>query len=319
MPLIVCCATGDKRESIAVKGTVAPSLSASLLGLSRFFLPAAALLLVSTLSNAADASLVGVNIFNNTVYSQTSAAAPTSPSFYFFSIGGDYALDDKFGGATAIFPGTGSPVTSFENNVPQPNFFNSDSVEFPSLSVLHSAYNFGTYTITSTINGSPNTGVINNYTQDLFTSSIPFLTNYDSLQGLDPTDAITATYNAFTPANGTNESFTFFTIRNAITGVAVYSQSFLPSTTTSSTVPADTLMSDTQYDFEVDYTNRISGIDSIHSVGTTQGFDVRVEATVTTGSSTSVPEPGSLLLLGTALVGFGVSCRQCTRAQRNPA
>jgi hypothetical protein len=78
-------------------------------------------------------------------------------------------------------------------------------------------------------------------------------------------------------------------------------------------------MPDTQYDFEVDYTNRIGGIDRIHSVGTTQGFDVRVEATVTTGSSTSVPEPGSLLLLGTALIGFGACCRQGTRAQRKPA
>jgi PEP-CTERM motif len=319
MSFIVCCATGDEREFIAVNGTVAPSLSASLLGLSRFFLSSAALLLVSTLSTAADASLVGVNIFGNTVYTQTSAAAPTNPSFYFFSIGGDYASGDTFGGATAIFPGTASPVTSFENNVPQPNFFNNDSVEFPSLSVLHTAYNFGTYTITATVNGSPNTGVINNYTQDLFTSSIPFLTNYDGLQGLNPTNAVTATYNAYTPANGTNESFTFFTIRNATTGVDVYSQNFLPSTTTSSTVPADTLMPDTQYDFEVDYTNRIDGIDSIHSVGTTQGFDVRVEATVTTGSRTSVPEPGSLFLLGTALVGFGASCRHRTRAQRKPA
>jgi hypothetical protein len=270
MPLIVCCPAGDKKEFAAVGGTVAPSRSASLLGVSRFGLPAVTLLLVSTLSIPADASLLGVNIFNNTVYSQTSAASPTNPSFYFFSIGGDYDSGDTFGGATAIFSGTASPVASFENNVPQPNFFNNDSVEFPSLSVLHSAYNFGTYSITATINGSPNAGVIN-YTQDLFTSSIPFLTNYNTLQGLNPTDAVTATYNAFIPANGTNESFTFFTIRNPTTGAAVYSQSFLPSTTTGSTVPADTLMPDTQYDFEVDYTNRIGGIDSIDSVGTTQG------------------------------------------------
>jgi hypothetical protein len=300
-------------------GTIARSRSASLPGLSRFGLPAATLVLMSTLSITAYASLVGVNIFDNTVYSQTSAAAPTNPFFYFFSIGGNYASGDTFGGATAMFPGTASPATSFQNNVPQPNFFDNISVSFLSLSVLHTAYNFGTYTITATINGSPNTGVINNYTQDLFTSSIPFLTNYSSLQGLNPANSVTATYNAYTPASGTNSFFTFFTIRNAATGTAVYSQGFLPFTTTSSTVPANTLMPDTQYDFEVDYSNRIDGFDSIHSVGTTQGFDVRVEATVTTGSSTSVPEAGSLSLLGTALVGFGVFRRQRTRARRKPA
>ena len=119
--------------------------------------------------------------------------------------------------------------------------------------------------------------------------------------------------------SGTDEFFTFFKIRNATTGVSVYIQNFLPFTTTSSIVPADTLMQDTQYDFEVDYSNRIDRFDNIDSVDTTQGFDVRVEATVTTGSSTSMPEPGSLWLLGTALVGFGVFRRQRTRAQRKPA
>jgi hypothetical protein len=299
---------GDKQKFEAFEGNVARSRSASLLGLSRSGLPGATLILMSTLSITADASLVGVNIFDNTVYSQTSAAAPTSPSFYFFSIGGNYASGDTLGGATAMFPGTASPATSFQNNVPQPNFFNNDSVSFPSSSVLHTAYNFGTYTITAMVNGSPNTGVINNYTQDLFTSSIPFLTNYSSLQGLNPANSVTATYNAYTPASGTNAFFTFFTIRNATTGVAVYSQGFLPFTTTSSTVPADTLMPDTQYDFEVNYSNRIDGFDSIDSVGTTQGFDVRTDATVTTGS-VPVPAPligrGFPILLAVGGVFFG--------------
>ena len=129
------------------------------------------MIFVSSLPITANASLVSVNVFDNIVYSQNSAFAPTSPSFYFFSIGGNYTPGDTFGGAAAMFPGTASPVTSFDNNVPQPNFFNHDSIAFPSLSVLHSAYNFGTYTITATLNGSSNTGVINNYTQDLFTST----------------------------------------------------------------------------------------------------------------------------------------------------
>jgi hypothetical protein len=310
MSLILCGGGGDKQELVAVEKTAARSRGTELSVISCFALSSAIVLLVSTLSIAAHASLVGVNIFNNTVYSQTTAATPTSPSSYFFSIGGNYASGDTFGGATAMFVGTASPVTSFLNNVPAPNFFNSNSVSFPSLPVLHTAYNFGTYTITATINGSPHTGVINGYTQDLFTSTIPFLTDYSSLQGLNPANSVTVTYNAYSPAIGTNEAFTFFTVRNAATGVAVYGEGFLPSTTTSSTVPAGTLMPGTQYIFELDYSNRITGFDSTDSVSTSQGFDVRVDATVTTGSGTSVPEPGSLSLLGGTLIGFGIFRRR---------
>lgn len=318
MSVIVCGALGDRQEFLAVEGAVARPRHTGSPVIRRFCLATSALMLLSTLSSGADASLVGVNIFDNTVYSQTSAASPTNPSFYFFSIGGEYGSGDTFGGATATFPGTASPVTSFANNVPQPSFFNNDSISFPSLSTLHIAYNFGTYAITATINGSPDTGVIAGYTRDLFTSSIPFLTNYSSLQGLNPANSANATYNAYAPASGTNEFFTFFTIRNAATGVAVFSEGFLPFTTTSSTVPAGTLLPDTQYDFELDYSNRIGGFDNTDSVGTTQGFDVRVEATVTTGSGTSVPEPGSLSLLSTALVWLG-SFAASARGRRKPS
>jgi hypothetical protein len=309
MSFIVWSATGDKRQFIAVKRAVARSQSAGFHIISRFCVATATAILVSTLSIAADANLVGVNIFDNTLYSQTSAAAPTTPSSYFFSIGGDYASGDIFGGATAMFTGTASPVTSFDNNVPSPNFFNHDSVVFPSLSALHTAYNFGSYTIITTINGIPNTGVVSGYTRDLFTSTIPVVTNYSSLQGLNPANSVTVTSNAFTPASGTNAAFTFFTIYNSTTLAAVYSQGFLPDTTTSFTVPADTLLPDTQYLFEVNFSNRLDGFDSIDSVSTTQGFDVRTDATVTTGSASPVSEPGSLSLVGMALVSFGVFCR----------
>ena len=128
MSFIVWSATGDKRQFVAVKRALARSRSAGFHIISRFCVATATAILVSTLSIAADANLVGVNIFDNTVYSQTSAAAPTTPSRYFFSIGGDYASGDIFGGATATFTGTASPVTTFDNNVPSPNFFNHDSV-----------------------------------------------------------------------------------------------------------------------------------------------------------------------------------------------
>ena len=70
---------------------------------SPLVLLAAALLLVAVTPARAD--LVSVNIFDNTVYDQTSSSAPTTPTGYFFNEGGTYKNSGDFDSATATGPG----------------------------------------------------------------------------------------------------------------------------------------------------------------------------------------------------------------------
>ena len=60
--------------------------------------------------------LTQVNIYDNIAYRQTSTAAPTVPSNYFFDIGGDYVSSGDFNSASATFSGNASPLNLPVNN-----------------------------------------------------------------------------------------------------------------------------------------------------------------------------------------------------------
>jgi hypothetical protein len=70
------------------------------------------------------------------------------------------------------------------------------------------------------VTSASTTGVIN-FTADNFTSTVPYLTNYNALNGLNPAAAFTFSFPAFTPNPGVTEGFTFFTIYDARTGPLV--------------------------------------------------------------------------------------------------
>jgi hypothetical protein len=169
-------------------------------------------------ADPAGADPITAFIFNNTVYEQTSSSVPTTPAFYFFSIGATQTAGD-FNSASAAYPGPGSPVSLPLIN---PTTFNFNSPAITPLTALHPAYPFGTYSITTTntVTSASTTGVIN-YTSDNFTSTVPYLTNYTALNGLNPAAAFTFSLPAFTPNPGVAEGFTFFTIYDATTGPLV--------------------------------------------------------------------------------------------------
>jgi hypothetical protein len=237
-------------------------------------------------------------IFNNQVYTQTDNNAPAGPPLYFFNIGADQAAGYTSGSAT--FPGSASPVNLTPN--PPASFVYGSSLQ--SQSANAAAFGFGNYNITvSNVSGS--TTAIVPYTQDLFTSDIPHVTNYTSLNGLDPTQNFTLTYNPFTIANGSSEGFTFLTIFDASTGVATFSDEFQDPSTTSAVIFANTLAPGTLYNIELDFSDRLNGFDSVNNNNTEQGFDVRTEGSFTTGVG-AVPEPSTwaMMILGFAGVGF---------------
>jgi hypothetical protein len=254
-----------------------------------------AALAISSATTPALADVITGTIFNNIVYDQTSNSAPAAPSSYFFSIGANENTAGNYTSASATYPGPGSPL-----NLPSagPAAFNFNSPLSNNQAAIQTAYPFGSYTITAT-NGSSNTSVVINYAANVFTSSTPFVTNFSSLAGLDPTHNFTVNYNAFTPASGSSQGFTFFTIFGA------FDAGFQSNTTTSSLIPANTLAPNTTYEFQLDYSDRIHGGPDQNGNFTEQGFDVRTLGFFTTGVG-AVPEPSTwaMLLLGFAGIGF---------------
>jgi len=140
-----------------------------------------------------------------------------------------------------------------------------------------------------------------NYATNLFTSAVPSLTNFSSLNGLNSAANFTASFNGFTTANGTTSGSTLFAITTN-NGTAVFLNSEDPSTT-DIVIPANTLSPDTTYNFQLDFRDTLAG-----TGGITQLFDERTDGTFTTGAATApaVPLPATLPLFASGIGGLGL-------------
>lgn len=238
------------------------------------------------------ADLAEVNIFDNTVYEQTSGSAPTSPSFFFFNAGGNFSNPGDFTSATLTDP------TNTVTNLPvSGTSFGFGSSLFTSLSDLHNTYPFGTYTITGNGGTAGPQSETFSYLADAFPTDVPALAagSFTGLQGMNVADPFTVNFNAFTP--NANLGFTFFSILEG--GVTVFTEGFLSNSTTSVVIPANTLLPGTAYSFELDFSDRNRSIDPNTGITVDQGFDLRTDGGFTSGTP-AVPEPASVVLFGTA-------------------
>lgn len=212
-------------------------------------------------------------IFANTVFNQTSGTAPLVPWFYFFSIGATFSTAGDYSAASANYPGPGSPQTLA---LIAPMTFDFGSSEFTLLSTMQAAYPFGTYTVTGVGNQIGSISSVS-YQTNYFTSTVPFVTNYGNLNGFNPANDFTVQYNSFTPDAHVTTGFTFLTIWNANTHQVVFHDDFQSPSSTTALIAANTLSPNTNYTFELDFSDRLT-------VGSsTQGFDVRTDGSFTTG------------------------------------
>ena len=143
-----------------------------------------------------------------------------------------------------------------------------------------------------------------NYTQNAFSSTVPALTpdTYTGLQGLDSTQDFTIGFNTDLPVAASTENDVFVNIFDAATGTPVFGQGFLPSTTTSLFLPANTLAPDTAYNIQVIFSDRISSTSG--GIDTTLGFDQDTSASFKTAAA--VPEAATTVSLGLLLaLGLG--------------
>lgn len=268
---------------------------------------------LATLSPAV-ASVTDFTLFVNTTYNQTTSSPPVTPAGYWISLGGGMQNPGDFNTASVTYPGPGSPA-----NLPiSGTSFGFSTPYFSSLAALQLQYPFGTYTYTATntITSTSQIGALN-YAANLFTSNIPALSSstFTGLTGLNPAAPFNAGFNSFTPAAGSSEGFTFFTVYDGTTGNVVFTNGFLSPSTTGVTIPANTLLANHSYNFELDFSDRLDGFDSVHQTFTEQGFDIRTDGSFRTGAAvTGVPEPASGALLLTGFVAAALKRSRTTKA-----
>jgi hypothetical protein len=174
---------------------------------------------------------------------------------------------------------------------------------YPSMFALHAAYPFGQYNFIAGGGSSGTATASINYTHDYFTTAIPYVTDFSSLNGLNPAANFTVDFNSFIPNSHVSEGFTFLTITNASTGAVVYTDPFLSPTSTDAVILADTLLPDTTYDYELDFSDRLNGYDWKEGSFTVQGFDLRTDGSFTT-EATATPLPPTWILMLSGFAGF---------------
>jgi PEP-CTERM motif len=243
-----------------------------------------------------------IDIFKNQVFTQTSGAAPTTPSSFFANIELDSVNPGDFDAVSVSYPGPASP-TSLTLFGPAfwgygPGFTTQADMD---AAVPTGAYN---YTATNSVTSDIETATLN-YTGDSFGSAIPALApaTWGALNGLDPSTALTVDFNTFTPGAATTpgQGFVFFTIASPVSGT-VFTDGFLDPSTGSVLLPAGTLAPDTTYDFELDFSDRQVSTDSVSGATAVIASDLRDDGTFTTGAiGSATPEPGTWLLFGSGL------------------
>lgn len=222
--------------------------------------------------------------FNN-YYSQTGNSTPSLSNQVFET---DALFNTGSTGGTITAGTTTSPSQTY------PLAPGGSGVVYYSATVSgYSGFPAGTYTI-ATNNGQTTT--ISYGGTPLFSSAVPTISNFTSLEGMNPNQSFTIDVNSFVGAAGTNSDSTLFTIYSA--AGAVFSTGFLSPSTTSITVPAGTLSPNTLYQTDFIFDDRLQS--TSNSIGTEQIFDQRNDSLFTTGPA--VPEPSLGLITGALLI-----------------
>jgi len=217
------------------------------------------------------------------------------------------SIPDAYASVTLTYPGPGSPAS-----LPQINSqaFGSNTY-FSTQAAMDAAYPFGTYTFTADADTASFT-----YSADDYPQSLPYLTgnDYTNLQGMDPSQPFTFDFNPFVAGSTATGSELDFIVVDETQGISVYSNPLLPTTTTSVTIPANTLAGGDSFYYELLYSNFDNNVlPSTGVSGTHVEFDLITTGSFTT-SSPSVPEPSTVVLSGLALLG-AAALRQKRKAK----
>jgi PEP-CTERM motif len=274
-----------------------------------FFSVCAALASVATLSSATTISYV--DLWTTNTYNQTSSAQPTVSAGDFLTAHLYLYNAGDFSAANVTLPGG----AQFDMALANSTTFQYQSPVL-ALSAFNNEFPIGDYTYTAT--GAPNQSVSIQWADDPdYSTSVPFVTDYASLQGMNSANAFDVTLNPFTNAlpgnpcqsfSGSTCSYVFLNVYD-MSGNAVFAEGYAPSSTTSFDIPAGTLQPGGTYTYSIIYSNQqVGSYDSGDGMYDPEYWsDVSTNGTFSTAASVTAPEPSTVVLFasGLALIVFG--------------
>lgn len=248
------------------------------------------------LCGVARAAINEFDLFRVANYTQSDAVSAPSLDGYTFS--SNLAMDNPtdFDGGTLVYPGPDSPGTYTLINSPGDTFLNFQSSTLPDQATLDADFPTGTYTATATNSStSAQQTTAQTYSVDAYSHTIPALTSasFTALQGMNPSQSQTVSFNSFVPDSNATEPDIFFTINDS-SGNAVFNEGFLQPNVTSVEIPANTLSPLSDYTYTLIFSDRINSTNMTDGVLDVLGYDLSTSGSFTTGD---VPEPASLAML----------------------
>jgi hypothetical protein len=258
--------------------------------------------------------LISVNSDVAAVYTQTSGAAPTTPTFYYFATNGQFANAGAFTTGLLTFPGPGSPLSL---NISGNTFSYSTPGTYPTLSNFQANFPFGTYTYNFSGGSSAAQSEAVTYAQNSQTTNVPALSpaSFNALQNLVPAAGLTLTFNAATPSSNANRYTGQFIISDLTLNYAVvFDSGSFASSTTSVTVPAGTFTSGHSYLYTLYFEDNVDSVDSSQNIQLEQRFDNDTQGTFPAPAVASAPIPSSIILVTVGLIGILVLRNRFQRA-----
>jgi hypothetical protein len=251
---------------------------------------------VAVLASSAQAGISNVYMGRNDSWNQTGDGNTLTSKGSFFSADLFSDSANEYDAVQMTYPGPGSPVV-----LPQvsPTQFHYQTGYYANQAAMDAAFPMGNYAFAASLGGGTPDTTSFTYQNDYYPSTLPYLagTTFSQLQGMDATKSFTFQFSPFVPGTlpTNNESNIFLTIYDQTKGMFVFNDGFLPNTTTSVVVPANTLTPGDSYSYELIFDNRATGLDSPGATFSAQiSYDYRADGNFT---AASVPEPTAIVLV----------------------